>query len=88
MKLLFLILTLVFCFSFVGSKNQVSFTSGTEYSESDSKHKIDLQLAPLLSFLLVIPEPESTYVSTEHSFSISFSPIVAFEICSQGPPAV
>lgn len=98
MKLLFLLLTLICCFSFVGSKNHLNLkhakaTSGQVYwevdnTERDTKEKFQLQLIPLVHDFLFVPEAIISFVYPTHSFTFSFHTIVAIEICSQGPPAV
>ena len=97
MKLIFLLLTLIFCFSFVRSKDQVSFkhfkADTGEYwdvdrSETDSKEKLQLHLIPLVHNFISVPEPVLVFVYSTHTFTFSFHPIVTSAICSQGPPHV
>lgn len=88
MKVLFLLLTLVCCLSFIGSKNQVRFPTESEYTEHESRVKLVLDLVPVISALLTVPVVSSFIVTPEAHFSFSFTPLITTEICSQGPPVV
>ena len=88
MKLFVLLLTIMFCFSVIGSKNLVSFQQDIERSENDDEKKFQLQLIPIVHNFISIPEVAFAFVYPTHDFTISFHPSITSEICSQGPPLV
>lgn len=97
MKLVFLILTILFCLAFVGPKNQINSSHAksnqgqvwdADNAERDAREKSLSQTLALVSDFISVPERFSFIVQDSYEYVSPIQFCVSHKVLSRGPPAV